>query len=495
MNNQPTMQLDRNNAIIISGPVIFSLLLFFLPDTLPFEAKAIIASTTWIALWWVTEAIPIAITSLLPMILFPMTGIMGLREVTAPYANPLIYLFIGGFILALCMEKWNLHRRIALNIIHLIGVNKRMLILGFIAATGFLSMWISNTATTVMMLPIALSILQHASSMKKEEPEDQKFSKALILSLPYAASIGGMATLVGSPTNLIFADAVNRFYNIDIPFDQWMMVALPISLLLLLATWLHLTRNVYKISNKEQLGSKDIIGEEIKKLGKMSTEEKWVLAIFCAVALAWVTRRFLITPFFPVVNDTIIVLIGATLLFVIPSQQQKGQKLMDWETAVKIPWGVLILFGGAFAVAAGFQASGLTTIIGNQLSGLAGIPLLLLLLIIILVVNFMTELTMNMATCTLMMPILATLALGLDVHPFTLMVGTCIAASCAFMLPVATAPNAVAFGSGKIRVSDMFKAGFMLNILSILIISLAVYFLIPMFWNIDIFSFPESLKN
>lgn len=492
--------MNKKNISIALGPILFLLLEILLPNSIPKPAQAMIASIVWIAFWWVTEAVPIAVTSLLPLVLFPLTEIMDLRTTTVPYSNPLIYLFVGGFVLALAMEKWNLHKRIALNIIKLVGVKKRQLILGFIIATGFLSMWISNTATTVMMLPIALSIIKQSKTINKgdseiESADDSRFAKALILSLPYAASIGGMATLVGTPTNLIFADAVKRFYDIDIPFDQWMYIGFPIAILLLFVCWLHLTRGIFKISNKDTLGEKNIIQTEIDKLGKIQPEEKWVLVVFCTVAFAWITRRFLITPFFPAVNDTIIVLIGALLLFVIPSTSKKEERLMDWKTAIKLPWGVLLLFGGAFAVAAGFQESGLTVLIGKQLGGLNGISFFIVLFVIILVVNFMTEVTLNMAMCTLMMPILATLAIALDVHPYGLMVGTCIAASCAFMLPIATAPNAVVFGSGAIKIKDMIRAGFLLNVISVIVIAISIYLLLPIFWNIDLQSFPSVFKK
>lgn len=474
----------------VLGPLSFLLLIIFLPSSMAAPTRGALASIVWIAIWWISEAVPIAITSLMPLILFPLTGVMSLKQTSAPYSNPLIYLFLGGFILALAMEKWNLHRRVALNIIKLVGVKQQQLILGFILATGFLSMWISNTATTVMMLPIALSIINQDRSDSKEHHD---FSRALILSLPYSASIGGMATLVGSPTNLIFADAVKKFYGVEIHFDLWMAIGLPIAALLLVACWLHLTRVAFKISNDSSIGSQTVIDEELTKLGKMSREEKLVLVVFSLVGLAWITRRYLIAPFVPAMNDTIIVLIGALALFIIPSSDKKS-KLMDWQTSLKMPWGVLLLFGGAFAVASGFQASGLTDLIGDQLAALPEIPFILLLLIIVTVVNFTTEVTMNMATCTLMMPILASLALTLDLHPFTLMAGTCIAASCAFMLPIATAPNAVAFGSGEIKVKDMLYAGFLLNVLSIIIITAVVYFLMPSFWDLDVNSFPDSFK-
>ncbi|MEQ9426797.1 MAG: SLC13 family permease [Cyclobacteriaceae bacterium] len=489
----------RKAIPILVGPLSFLLIMLTPPFTgMSDTAHSALASTVWIAIWWVTEAIPVPVTSLLPLVLFPLTGVMEIRQTAGPYANPLIYLFIGGFVLALAMEKWNLHRRIALTIIHMVGTNMRQLILGFILACGFLSMWISNTATTVMMLPIALSIVtqfkEFNANSDRKIPGADVFPLALILALPYSASIGGMATLVGTPTNLIFIDSVERIYNTSIPFAEWMAVGFPIAVIMLFVTWFHLTRTAFNISNEVVPGSKQIIEQELKKLGPIKYEEKWVLTIFGCVAFSWILRSYIISPFFPAVDDTIIVLIGAALLFIIPDRE-KQQQLMDWETALKLPWGVLILFGGAFSVAAAFAESGLTAWIGDQLSGLGSVPFWLALLIIVAVVNYLTEVTQNMATCTLMMPIMAALAGVIGVHPFPLMTATCIASSCAFMLPVATAPNAVVFGSGFIKMKDMVRAGFMLNILSILVIVFVVYFLLPAVWGIDMMSFPEEMKK
>lgn len=480
---------------ILLGPVIFALMLLIgAPASMPSAAYGILAATIWIAIWWVSEAVPIPITSLLPIVLYPFVSDMSIKEVTIPYSTSIIFLFVGGFILALAMERWNLHRRIALTVISWVGTNMQQIVLGFIIATGFLSMWISNTATTMMMLPIALSIINQFKSFNNEQEKVLQgadvFGKALILSIAYAASIGGMATLVGTPTNLIFAQYVKDFYQVDISFAQWFGIGLPISMLLLVLCWWHMTRNAFQLSQEQIPGSQLVIKNQLKALGKISTEEKWVLGIFVGVALAWISRSYIITPFFPKVNDINIVLIGAFLLFVIPSTSKKGTVLMDWKTTLKLPWGVLLLFGGAFAVAAGFKESGLTQWIGEQLVILKDVPIWLILLVIIAVVNFLTEITQNMATCTLMMPILAALAIAIDVHPYGLMVGTCIAASCAFMLPMATAPNAIVFGSKLFSMKDMVQAGFLLNVLSIVVITLFIYFIFPMIWQIDLASFP-----
>ncbi len=503
------MIFSRKLVFIAIGPFLFCLLLLLgPPEGMAYSAYMALASTVWIASWWVTEAIPIPATSLLPLVLFPLTGVMTMKETTAPYASPIIYLFLGGFLMALAMERWNLHRRIALSLIAMVGTNMRQILLGFILATGFLSMWISNTATTLMMLPIAISVIGQFETFSAKDsfdhPGASSFGKALILSIAYSASIGGMATLVGTPTNLIFANAVKDTYGsesqlnlpqMDIAFDQWMWFGLPVSLLLLGVCWWHLSHNAFKLGTTKVEGSKAIINSELAQLGKMKLEEKWVLAIFSLVALGWITRRYLITPFFPAVDDTNIVMVGALLMFVVPSKSQPNTFLMDWKTALKLPWGVLLLFGGAFAVAAAFETSGLTAWIGEQLKLLKGIPFWLILLIVITTVNFLTEITQNIATCTLMLPIMAALSGVIDAHPFGLMAGTCIAASCAFMLPVATAPNAVVFGSGHITMKDMVRAGFLLNILSVIVILLATYFLLPLLWGIDMQSFPAVLRR
>lgn len=487
--------MKSSNFFLLLGPAIFSVMLFIgAPAGMPTAAFGVLAATIWVAIWWVSEAVPIPITSLLPIVLFPLVSEMPMKTVTAPYATSIIFLFIGGFILALAMEKWNLHRRMALTIISWVGTNMQQIVLGFIIATGFLSMWISNTATTMMMLPIALSIIAQFKTFNANRATPLQgadvFGKALVLSIAYSASIGGMATLVGTPTNLIFAQYVKEAYAVEISFAQWFWVGLPISLLLLTACWWHMTKNAFLLSKEQIPGSRQLIQQQLQNLGKISTEEKWVLGIFTAVALAWIGRSYLITPFFPKVNDINIALIGMLCLFIIPSTARKGETLMDWKTALKLPWGVLLLFGGAFAVAAAFQFSGLTQWIGNQLIVLKNVPIWLILFVIIAVVNFLTEITQNMATCTLMMPILAALAIAIDVHPYSLMAGTCIAASCAFMLPMATAPNAIIFGSNLFRMKDMVRAGFLLNIISIVLISLFIYFVFPVIWQIDITSFP-----
>jgi len=479
------------------GPALFLTILWLpTPEGMTSTANFVLACTIWIVVWWLSEALPIAITSLMPLILFPVLDIQSVRDVSGYYASPIIFLFVGGFIIALAMEKWNLHQRIALNIIKLTGTNERQILLGFIIATGGLSMWISNTATTMMMLPIAISIISVFGNIMKSASSTSGinigFGKALVLSIAFSASIGGMATLVGTPTNLILAEGVQQLYGYEIPFDRWFLFGFPLVILLLGILWWHLGFNVFRLSKHQVAGAKETIDEKIRQLGIMSFEEKSVAIIFGLVALAWILRQPLIQPFFPNISDTTIALTGAVSLFLIPSNKIKGQFLMDWEYAKKLPWAVVLLFGGAFAVAGSFSSSGLTLWLGDTMTGLASLPFWLILLAVVALVNYLTELTQNMATCTLMIPVLAALSVSIGVHPFGLMVGMTIAASCAFMMPIATAPNAIIFGSGQIDMKDMVRAGFLLNIMSVLLVTLFVYYLLPVIWDIDLSVFPET---
>ena len=478
---------------LILGPALFLMtLLWFRPEGLSKEANAILASTLWIAVWWITEAVPIAITSLLPVVLFPLTGGLELAETTASFGHRYIFLYIGGFILAIAMERWNLHKRIALNIIQIIGTNVKSIILGFMIATAFLSMWISNTATTVMMLPIGMAIIsQLIDNPDTIENENQTFGKALMLAIAYSASIGGMATLIGTPPNLILAGIVQETYGIEITFLKWFMFGLPVSLILLAICWKYLTEFAFSFKEKAFPGGKSEINKQLKSLGKISYEEKMVLLIFIGTAFAWITRSFLLQKFIPNIDDTIIAVIAGIILFVLPASKEKSRKLINWKEAVKLPWGILLLFGGGLALAQGFKTSGLAEWIGGQMTLLEGASLFILLLFLITLVNFLTEITSNLATTAMILPILAPLSLVIDVHPFILMVGATVAASCAFMLPVATPPNAIVFGSGYLRIPDMVKSGIWMNLFSIFFLTLMVYFLLPLIWGID----PDNITD
>jgi sodium-dependent dicarboxylate transporter 2/3/5 len=489
----------KNNTKTIGlllGPLLFALtLLFFHPEGLSESGRAVLACTLWIAIWWILEVIPIAVTALLPIILFPLTNALTLQATTASFGHRYIFLYIGGFILAVAIERWNLHRRIALSIINLIGTNVKSIILGFMVATAFLSMWISNTATAVMMLPIGLAIIsQLKDNPSTDENENSIFGKALMLGIAYSASIGGISTLIGTPPNLVLAGIVKETYDIEITFSKWIIIGLPVSLTMLFICWKYLTEYAFKFKQMEFPGGKSEIQKQLKKLGKISYEEKVVLAVFITTALAWISRSFLLNQFIPNLDDTIIAIIAAVLLFILPAKKGKDRKIINWEEAVKIPWGVLLLFGGGLALATGFKSSGLAEWIGGQMTLLQGVSLVLLLLVLVTAVNLLTEITSNLATTAMLLPILAPLAVIIDVHPFLLMVGATLAASCAFMLPVATPPNAVVFGSGYLKIPDMVKTGIWLNLISIVIITLVVYFILPMFWGFDPNICPTEFK-
>lgn len=490
------MKVNSKTIGLIAGPIAFLLiLLFFHPEGLSKEANAVLASTAWVAIWWITEALPISVTALLPIILFPLTGGLSLDDTTASFGHKYIFLYIGGFILAIAIEKWNLHRRIALSIINFVGTDIVKIILGFMIATAFMSMWISNTATTVMMLPIGMAIVaQLQDNPATKQDENLIFGKALMLAIAYSASIGGIATLVGTPPNLVLAGVVQETYGIEITFSKWFMFGLPISITLLVICWLYLTRFAFKFKQKEFPGGKSEIKRQLSELGKISFEEKIVLAVFVITAAAWITRSFLIKQFIPAIDDTIIAMVSAVILFLLPAKE-KGEKIIKWKEAVKLPWGILLLFGGGMALASGFQTSGLANWIGGQITLLEGISILLFVFILIAAVNFLTEITSNLATTAMLLPILAPMALIIDVHPFLIMVAATVAASCAFMLPVATPPNAVVFGSGYLKIPDMVKTGIWMNICSIILLTMIVYFILPVFWNFDIAPFPEALKS
>lgn len=478
------------------GPLLFTAtLLIFKPEGLSDQAHAVLATTLWIAVWWITEAVPIAVTALLPIVLFPLSGGLDLTPTTGAYGHKYVFLYLGGFMLATAIEKWNLHKRIALNIIAFIGADIQKIILGFMLATAFLSMWISNTATAVMMLPIGMAIIKQLKDNPETiEDENRIFGKALMLGIAYSASIGGVATLIGTPPNLVLAGVILETYDYEISFFQWFLFGAPIAIFLLILCWVYLTRFAFTFKQKAFPGGQAEIDRLKKNLGPMSYEEKMVGVVFGLAAFCWISRTYLLQPIIPGIDDTIIAIFFAIVLFLIPSKNQKGV-LIRWEEAVQIPWGIIILFGGGMALAKAFDSSGLALWLGNQMTLLQGVSLLLLILLLVTVVNFLTEITSNLATTAMLMPVLAPMALKVDVHPFALMVGAAVAASCAFMLPVATPPNAVVFGSGYLRIPDMVQKGIWMNLISILIVTLMVYFAIPWLWEIDLGSFPSNLKS
>ena len=465
---------------IASGPLLFLIVILFVhPADMSGPARMVLASTLWVAVWWITEAIPIPVTSLLPVILLPMTGATGIRDTAQAYGDPIIFLYIGGFIIAAAIEKWDLHKRIALLTIARTGSDARHILLGFMLATALLSMWISNTATTVMMLPIGIAVITHLGQAQGSEA----FGKALMLGIAYAASLGGLATLIGTPTNLVFAGIVRDTYNAEITFTGWMVIGMPVSLILLGLCWIYLTRFGFKLSAKTLVGGRTEITRQIRQLGRASFEEKAVAIVFAFTALCWVLRSTILKRWFPEIDDSLIAIAGATMLFLIPSRRDHGKMLISWQEAVRIPWGIILLFGGGLAIAAGFQSSGLAAWIGNQMTLLQGVPILLLMLFVVTCVTALSEIASNVATAAMILPVLIAIAAAIGVNPYVLLVAATLAASIGFMLPVATPPNAVVFGSGYLRIRDMIRAGFWMDLICIVIVTLYMYFILPIIWQ------------
>ena len=464
---------------LIIGPILFCLVYFLEPfDGLSFEANAVLACTLWVATWWLTEALPISATALLPIALLPLSGGAEISQTTAAYGDKMLFLFVGGFIIAIAMQKWDLHKRIALNIIIAVGANSRLIVLGFMLATGLLSMWISNTATSLMMITIATALIAEMRELTGET--GAIFFKSLLLGIAYSASIGGVATLVGTPTNPIFVAVANQMYGTEFSFASWMSFGLPFSLITLAFCWILLTRLALPVHKVDMPLGRDRMKEELSKMGKMKFEEKAVAIVFIGMALAWITRSFVLNLFIPRINDTVIAIAASSLMFIIPNKEGR-EPLLSWKEAERLPWGVIILFGGGLSLAAAFQSSGLALWLGNQLISIQSLPLFLIILVVTLAINFMTEVTSNVATASIMLPVLAALASAIGVHPFLLMIPATMAASCAFMLPIATGPNAIVFGSGELQMRDMSKAGLWLNLVSSLLIALLGYLVLPFF--------------
>ncbi|MBN1338833.1 MAG: SLC13/DASS family transporter [Bacteroidales bacterium] len=468
------------------------------------EVTRTLAIALLMAVWWITEVVPLAVTSLLPVVLFPAFGIMDGKDVSSIYFNHVIFLFIGGFLMALAMEKWNLHKRIAIRILMFTGTSPGKILFGFMFATAFLSMWISNTATAMMMVPILLSIISRLGDLAGRDTV-RRYSTGLLLGVAYSASIGGIATLVGTPPNLSFA----RIFNImfpegpEISFAGWFVFALPVSILLFILVWSYLLL-VFRPAKKEWEKIKSIdFHQQQRELGSASFEEKAVFTVFVMLAFLWLFRSgFDLGPFiipgwaslFPLpdyLNDGTVAVMAGVILFLIPSKNVKGGRLMDWETARGIPWHIVLLFGGGFALASGFKESGLSTWLGNRLVFIGNYHPLLIIATICFFMTFLTELTSNTATTEMILPLLAGLSVSTQINPLLFMLPATLAGSMAFMLPVATPPNAIIFGTNRITVLDMAKTGLAINLAGIVIITLATWFLGTYVFDIDIHYLPE----
>jgi len=510
------------------GPFLFIIVIFLpLPqiDELSIEARVVLAATLWMAVWWITETVPIYVTALLPLIIFPSLHVTSFTETSFNYADPIIFLFLGGFLLAKAVEKSNLHKRFAFNILNLFGTNPKYIVAAFMLVTWLLGAWMSNTATAILMLPIALAVISLLDNVERHS----KFVVCLLLSVAYSASIGGVTTLIGTPPNAIFASLANSIAGVDVTFSQWLLLGLPIGGISLFVVWLYMIRFGSKITdiNSDVIGDKNVIRKKLGELGHISRDEKLVAIVFILTAGAWITRGLIWKDILPVVDDSMIAIASAILLFLIPStssssssssgkENLKGSKLehpsnimnrmssngnqdndnhknnknnaisntssrlLDWNTAVTIPWGVLILIGGGLALANGFTSTGLGDWIAGQLSFLGGANYIIIILVLVTLAILPTEMISNTATAALLLPISASLATSMGINPVLFMAPVAIATSYGFIMPVGTPPNAIVYSSGYISMAKMARAGIPLDFISIVMVTILTTILVPL---------------
>lgn len=460
----------KNNLGLIFGLLVFIIILLLPePESMDIVTWQTAAVALLMAILWITEALPLYVTALLPIIFFPLLGISSVKDAASPFAHPLIFLFLGGFLLAQGIQKWGLHKRIALKIIDVIGISPKRIIAGFMIGSALLSMWISNTATALMMLPIGLSVISVIVTTKSLTLEEQnKFSIALLLSIAYSCSIGGVATLIGTPPNALMVAFMKENYQINISFAKWMLIGIPFTIISLPIAYLVLTKLLFPVLSNLDL-NKNIISDEISKLGRISREERIIEIVFFITAILWIFRP-LISSYLPGLSDSSIAIFGALLLFIIPSS--KKEYILEWKDAEKISWGILILFGGGLSLAQGISNSGLSDWIANIILSSSNMPLWFLTILLITGIIFLTELTSNLATIAAFLPIIASIGVGMEINPLQLVIPATLAASCAFMLPVATPPNAIIFSSNMITIKNMTRAGIVLNLIFVIIIAI-----------------------
>ncbi len=462
----------RTLAALVAGPALFLLVLALpAPAGMPPAAARVLALTLWMGAWWLSGVVALEVTALLPLLLLPLLGVGRIEQAAAPYANPIIFLFLGGFFLAAAMERWGLHRRIAFGILATVGTDARRVVLAFMLATSFLSMWISNTAAAVLMLPIGMAVL----GLAREQGDTGGLGKAIALGIAYAASIGGVGTLIGTPPNAIFAANARQLFDVDISFGRWMMVGLPFVVVMLPLVWLLLTGVLYPTRGRIP-GLAERLDAERDGLGPMGIAERVTLWVFVAAALAWVAREpkdlgSVVIPglatFAPAISDAGIAIAAGLILFAAPVSLARRTFVLDWATASRVPWGILLLFGGGLSLAEAFQASGLSSWVGSLLHGLAGQPTLVIVAVVAATFVFLTDFTSNTAVAAMAMPLLAGIAEGVGQPPLLLMQVAALGCSMAFLLPVSTPPNALVFATGAVTVREMMKAGIWVDLLSI----------------------------
>ncbi len=463
------------------GPILFLSILNSPIELLSEQGDAVIAVAVWMVIWWITDAVSISVTALLPLILFPLLNVMPIADVGANYGSPIIFLFFGGFVMALALEKVNLHKRIALNIVKITGTTPNKVVLGFMIATASLSMWISNTASTVVMLPIAMSVISllvdDADGFTKS---DQNFALSVMLGIAFSANAGGIATVIGTPPNSVMLGLLENEYNIQISFLKWMVIGVPFSVVMITIIYFVLVKWMFPNKQLKFTAGKEVIQTELHKLGSMSGKEKMVLTIFGVTVFLWIFRT-LINKIFPGLglSDTIISMMAAVALFALPYNLKKGDFLIEWKDTQKLAWGILILFGGGLALAKGMSVSGIVDVVANTIAA-SDISIIFTATLLIVLMLFMTELMSNVALIAVLAPVVAGIAIGLEIPILYLLIPVTMASSCAFMLPMATPPNAIVFASGYIKVHEMARVGIILNLIAIALLVLMFEFVIPL---------------
>lgn len=479
MNTRSTF-LSKSALVLLSGPILFTLLLLANPFGLDPSANRVLAIAALMIVWWIVEAIPMPAVALMPLVLFPLMGISTISETAAPYANEVIFLFMGGFMIGLGIEKWNLHKRIALSIVQFTGTGGNRIILGFILATGFISMWLSNTATTMMMYPIAASVIAVVHTNNSENSNQRNFALCIMLAIAYASNFGGIATIIGTPPNVAYSSFISKKFGYDISFFGWMFVSMPVSVLLLFSLYLVLVRMFPNQINAD-MEMHALIKNDLKALGPMSTPEKRVMYIFLLTASLWITRDLINKTGLLKLDDNMIAVFGALLMFIVPSGNSKesSERILVWSDTSKMAWGILLLFGGGIALAAALEKAGLIGMLGKWLAGFSGSSLVFLIIAVAVLSIFISEVMSNVAQVIVFAPVVTGIAEAVGVNPFMLGIPMTLAASCASMMPMGTPPNAIVFSSGHIKLKEMIKAGFAMNLVSIVLIVLTSYFLVP----------------
>lgn len=490
MAEQNNPQATKRIGLLL-GPALFLVCWVLIPTTfISPVAYKVLAVAAWMIVWWVTDAVPFAVTAMLPLILFPLLGILPMSKTAAPYANPIIFLFMGGFFIAIALEKHRLHERIALNLIKLTGTSGNGIIMGFMIATAFISMWISNTATAMMMLPIALSVVKLVIPTKEEIKDgplsaDRNFALGLMLTVGYAATLGGLATIIGTPPNVVFVGLLHEFSGQQISFGQWMLIGVPVALVLLIGNYLIVTKILFPNNLKNIKGSDQLIATRLNALGRLRKEEKLVLTIFCITSFFWIFQQLINTQLLgaEVLNDTNIAMAGGLLMFVVPVNLKELSFILHWQDTRTMGWGILLLFGGGLCLAEGLTEAGIIQAVGAWIVSQTEFNAIFILLLIVIGVA-LSEMMSNVALVNIFVPVIFGIAQNLNINPVLLALPVTLAASIGFMFPIATPPNAIVFASGYIRIKDMVRAGFLLNIVSILIIWLASITLVK--WVFDI---------